>query len=90
MADDVDAFKDDVGDLVTDRFNAVDTQPSQLVRLTAVPQVDEPSAPKPMTVLIPEYVAMIAPYDSLTFFTFSKIRGLTTRPLVSLTVADTV
>jgi len=90
MAEDVEAFKDDVGDLVTDRFSAVDTQPSQLVRLTAVPQVDEPSAPKPMTVLIPEYVAMVAPYDSLTFLTFNKMRGLTTRPVVNFTVAETV
>jgi LmbE family N-acetylglucosaminyl deacetylase len=52
MADDVDAFKDDVGDLVTDRLSAVDTHPTQLVRLTAVPKVL--SAPKPITVFIPE------------------------------------
>ena len=88
MAEDVDAFSDDVADLVTPRFKAVDTQPSQFVLPTAVPQVL--SAPKPMTVLIPEYVAMIAPYDSLTFLIFNKIRGFTTRPVVSLTVADTV
>jgi hypothetical protein len=88
MAEDVEAFRDEVADLVTPRFRAVDTQPTQFVRLTAVPQVL--SAPKPMTVLIPEYVAMIAPYDSFTFLTFNKMRGLTIRPVVSLTVAETV